>query len=136
MARERRRSKRYKLNTSFRFRIFLPSRPETVSPWLSAQLYDISEMGMRFLTDTVQSEGLHFFHPNTTTSEQGLLEIEIPSGDQTLTMRGRVVWYDRTPEDSAMTFQAGVEFEEMSRDLRKQIRDFIQEIIASADTAS
>ncbi len=60
---ERRRSKRFKLDPPTRFRIYLPSRLESVSSFLDARIYDISEDGLRLLTNLVQSEGLHILHP-------------------------------------------------------------------------
>ncbi len=131
MHRERRRSKRYQLIFPIRFRIYLPSRPETRSPYLPAQIHDLSENGMRFDTDTVQSEGLHILHPNTLVPEQCLLEIEITGSEDDFAVHGKVVWYDRNPEESPHAFQVGIEFLDRSRDMKKKIQQTIREQLAA-----
>lgn len=131
MHKERRRSKRYQLVFPVRFRIYLPSRPETKSPYLPAQIHDLSENGMRFHTDTVQSEGLHILHPNTVVPEQCLLEIEITGTEKAFTVHGKVVWYDKTPAESPHAFQVGIEFVDIDRDMKKQIQQTIREQLAA-----
>ncbi len=131
MDKERRRNKRYQLTFPIRFRIYLPSRPETKSPYLPAQLYDLSENGMRFHTDTVQSEGLHILHPNTLVPEQCLLEIEITGSEGNFAVHGKVIWYDSNPEESPHAFQVGIEFIDISRDMKKEIQQTIREQLAA-----
>ncbi len=125
MQTDRRRFKRHRLELPIKFRIYLPSRPDSSSTFLSAQIYDLSQSGMRLLTNVVQSGALHIFHPDPTTPEQSHLEIEIPDGDQTLTLTGRVVWYDRNTEDHPYSFRAGVEFLDIGPDDRKRIQSLI-----------
>jgi hypothetical protein len=124
---ERRRDTRYRVDLPARFRIFLPApgRPAS-SAFLAARVYDLSEHGVRLLSDQVQAGGLHILHPDYTTSERCLLEIEIPAEDATLVLQGKVVWYDRTPEGSDLAFQMGVEFLEVGAEVKKRIRRLFQ----------
>jgi hypothetical protein len=95
------------------------------SPFHSAQLYDLSQDGMRMLTDIVQSGSLHIFHPDLTASEQCHLEIEIPDEGQTLTLIGRAVWYDHDAGERAYTFRVGIEFVDIESEDRKRIQSLI-----------
>lgn len=67
------------------------------------------------------------FHPTTTTSEQCLLEIQIPCPDQDLTLRGKVVWYDRIDEQGPFLFRVGIQLLEHPKDLRRQIESSARE---------
>lgn len=87
---------------------------------------------MRFLTDTVRSRGLHILHPDTTTSEQCRLEIELSSGESSLTLHGQVVWYDRTNEGDPFAFQVGVRFSDLTKNLKKEIQQVIRRLNADA----
>ena len=130
MQKERRRTKRFQLDSPCRFRIYTPSRPETISPYLTAQIHDLSENGMRFHTDSVQSEGLHIFHPNAVVSEQCLLEIEIPGKEGPFTIHGKVIWYDRNPDEHPYAFQAGIEFVNLDREMKKKMQQTLREFLA------
>jgi c-di-GMP-binding flagellar brake protein YcgR len=123
---DRRRFKRHRLELPIQFRIYLPSRPDTSSQFLSAQIHDLSLSGMRLLTNTVQSGTLHIFHPDLTASEQAELEIEVPDGDQTLTLTGRVAWYDHNAEGHPYSFRAGVEFLDLAPEDRMRIQSLIK----------
>lgn len=123
---DRRRSKRYRLELPIQFRIYLPSRPDVSSAFLSARLYDLSQSGMRLLTDSVQSGSLHIFHPDLTATEQSRLEIELPDNEQTLTLVGRVVWYDSNAEEHPYAFRVGVEFVDPTPEDQKRILSLIQ----------
>ena len=122
---DRRRFKRHQLELPIKFRIYLPSRPDTSSTFLSAQLHDLSQSGMRLMTNIVQSGSLHIFHPDLTASEQSYLEIEVPDAEQTLTLIGRVVWYDQNTEEHPYSFRAGVEFVDIGSEDRKRIQSLI-----------
>jgi len=128
LSRERRRTKRFRADLPARFRIVPPSHPADASPFQSAHVQDLSEGGVRILTDTVRVEGLHILHPLVATSEQCLLEIEIPHDDPPLTVRGKVVWYDRAGEDTPFSFQAGVQFVDLSPDRKQEIRSLLQRL--------
>jgi Tfp pilus assembly protein PilZ len=119
-----------------KFRIYLPSRPDTSSTFLSAELHDLSQSGMRLMTNIVQSGPLHIFHPNPTASEQARLEIEIPDGDQTLTLIGRVVWYDQNPAEHPYSFRAGVEFVDIGSEDQTRIQSLIKRSLASTTSPS
>ena len=122
---ERRRSKRYRVDLPVQFRLYLPSRPETSSSMLAAQICDLSEHGIGLLTNTMEYEGLHFMAPDIQTSEQGRLEIRIPFGNEPLSLKGKAIWYVRNPENHAYLFRVGIEFQDLSRDLKERIRTFI-----------
>ncbi len=126
MQSDRRRFKRHRLELPIKFRIYLPSRPDTGSAFLSAQLHDLSQSGMRLMTNVVQSGPLHIFHPDPTASEQSLLEFEVPDGERTLTLTGRVVWYDRNTEEHPYSFRAGVEFVDLGAEDQKRIQSLIK----------
>jgi hypothetical protein len=119
-----------------KFRIYLPSRPDAGSTFHSAQLHDISQNGMRILTNVVQSGSLHIFHPDPTASEQSHLEIEVPDGDQTLTLTGKVVWYDRNPEEAPYSFRAGIEFVDIPSEDQKRIQSLIKRELSTPPTPS
>ena len=133
---DRRRFKRHQLELPIKFRIYLPSRPDTSSTFLSAQLHDLSQSGMRIMTNIVQSGSLHIFHPDPTTPEQSHLEIEVPDGEQTLTIIGRVVWYDQNTEDHPYSFRAGVEFVDIGSEDQKRIQSLIKRAQSTPSPAS
>jgi hypothetical protein len=119
-----------------KFRIYLPSRPDKSSTFLSAQLHNLSQSGMQLMTNIVQSGSLHIFHPDLTASEQAHLEIEIPEGAQTLTLIGRVVWYDRNTEEHPYSFRAGVEFVDIGSEGRMRIQSLIRREQSTPSPAS
>ena len=133
---DRRRFKRYQLELPVKFRIYLPSRPDVSSTFHSAQLHDISQSGMRFLTNVVQSGDLHIFHPDMTASEQSHLEIEVPDGEQTLTLTGKVVWYDRNTEEHPYSFRVGVEFVDTPSEDQERIQSLIKRELFTSPTPS
>jgi hypothetical protein len=132
-AKNRRRSKRHRIDRPVRFRMHLPSRPENPSPELPAQLYDISEHGLGLLTDSIEWEGLHMIDPNMQTSEKCILDVELPYDDELLTLRGRAVWYIRHPEGIPFVFRVGIEFEDITPALRTKIRNLISLHVSAAE---
>jgi hypothetical protein len=131
----RRRSKRHRIDRPVRFRMHLPSRPEDPSPELPAHLYDLSEHGLGLLTDSIEWEGLHMIDPNMQTSEKCILEVEIPFGDEALTLRGKAVWYIRHPEGIPFVFRVGVEFSAATPVQKKKISNLINLHVTAAEIA-
>ena len=123
---ERRRAIRYRIDLPARFRISLPGPRGRVSSSILSRVFDLSESGVRLLADQVQVDGLHVLYPNLTTSEHCLLEVEITGSETSLTLQGRVVWYDRTPEGTPFAFQMGVEFLELDKDRKKEVQRMIR----------
>lgn len=132
---ERRRSKRHRINRPVQFHLYLPSRPEQRSPALSAHLYDISVHGMGLLTDTIKWEDLHMIDPNMQTSEKCILEVEIPFDDEPLRIRGKAVWYIRHPEGIPFVFRVGVEFTDITPEIKRNIRNLINLHVTAAEIA-
>ncbi len=130
---ERRKSKRHRIDRPVQFRMHLPSRPEDLSPELPAQLYDISEHGLGLLTDSIEWEGLHMIDPNMQTSEKCILEVEIPYDDEPLRLRGKAVWYIRHPEGIPFVFRVGIEFDDVTPELRKNINNLINLHVTAAE---
>jgi len=130
---ERRRSKRHRIDLPVRFRMILPSLPENASPELTAHLYDISEHGLGLLTDVIQWEDLHMIDPNMQTSEKCVLEIEVPFDDEPLRLRGKAVWYIRHPEGIPFVFRVGVEFVDLTPELKKNVRTLINLYVTAAE---
>jgi hypothetical protein len=130
---ERRRSKRHRIDRPVRFRMYLPSRPGQPSPELSAQLYDISEHGLGLLTNSIECEGLHMIDPNMQTSEKCILEVEVPYDEEPLRLRGKAVWYIRHPEGIPFVFRVGVELVDVTPELRKNIRNLIGLHVTAAE---
>ena len=130
---ERRKSKRHRIDRPVRFRMHLPSRPEDLSPELPAQLYDISEHGLGLLTDSIEWEGLHMIDPNMQTSEKCILEVEIPYDDEPLRLRGKAVWYIRHPEGIPFVFRVGIEFDDVTPDLWENINNLITLHVTAAE---
>ncbi len=130
---ERRKSKRHRIDRPVQFRMHLPSRPEDLSPELPAQLYDISEHGLGLLTDSIEWEGLHMIDPNMQTSEKCILEVELPYDDEPLTLRGKAVWYIRHPEGIPFVFRVGIEFDNVTPELRKKINNLINLHVTAAE---
>jgi hypothetical protein len=91
---------------------------------------------MRLMTNIVQSGPLHIFPPDLTASEQAHLEIEVPDGEQTLTLIGRVVWYDQNTEGHPYSFRAGVEFVDTGAEDRMRIQSLIKRSLASRPSPS
>lgn len=91
---------------------------------------------MRIVTNVVQSGSLHIFHPDPSANEQSLLEIEIPDGDQTLTLTGKVVWYDRNPEEDPYSFRVGIEFVDITSEEQKRIQSLIKRAVSAPPTPS
>jgi Tfp pilus assembly protein PilZ len=131
--RERRQSRRDGLDLPVQFRIYLPSCPETASSFLPGQINDFSQDGLALLTNAIQSDRFHIFHPTPTTSEQCLLEIRIPNHGEDLTLRGKVIWYDRNAEEAPFMFRVGIQILDHTKDLRRQIEASIREHESTAD---
>jgi len=123
---DRRRFKRYRLELPLKFRLYLPSSPDVSSPFHSAQLYDLSQSGMRMLTNIVQSGSLHILHPETTAAEQCHLEIEVPDDERTLVMIGKVVWYDRNTEEHPYSFRVGIAFVDVGSENLQRLQSLIR----------
>jgi c-di-GMP-binding flagellar brake protein YcgR len=132
---ERRRSKRHRIDLPVRFRLYLPSRPERSSPQLKAHLYDLSEHGLGLLTDAIAWEGLHMIDPDMQTSEKCILEVEVPFDNDPLRLRGHAVWYIRHPEGIPFVFRVGVEFVDLTPALRRNIRTLIDLYASAAEIA-
>jgi hypothetical protein len=128
LPRELRRFKRYRADLPARFRIVLPSRPGNATAFHPAEINDLSEGGLRMLTDTVRLEDLHIFHPAPTTFEQSVLDIEIAGGEAPLRVFARVVWYDRTGEGSPFSFQAGVQFVDLTPEQREGVLGLLRDL--------
>lgn len=130
---DRRRSKRHRIDLPVRYRMYLPSRVENASPQLKAQLYDISEHGLGLLTDAIQWEGLHMVDPDMQTSEKCIVEVEVPYDEEPLRLQGRAVWYIRHPEGIPFVFRVGVEFVGLNPVLRKNIQNLINLYVTAAE---
>ncbi len=129
---DRRKAKRFLVDLPIRFRIYPPSRPDNISGTLDAHLFDLSEQGMRIFSNHVRSDNLHILSPNLTTSEQCLLQIEVPHEKESLTLHGRVVWYDRNAEQNPYSFQIGIEFINFTADTKEKLKALIQHSSAGA----
>jgi hypothetical protein len=121
LQKERRRFKRHRTDLPARFRIVLPSRPGDATAFYAARISDLSEGGLRMLTDTVRVDELHIFQPAPTTFEQSVLDIEIAGAEAPLTVCARVVWYDRAAEGSPFSFQAGVQFVDLTPEQKEAV---------------
>ena len=130
---ERRQSRRGELQVPVQFRIYLPSSPETASSFLPGQISDLSQHGLALLTNAIQSDRFHIFHPMPTTSEQCLLEIRIPNRGEDLSLHGKVIWYDRNAEEATFMFRVGIQLVDHTRELRKQIEASIKEHESGSD---
>jgi hypothetical protein len=115
-----------------KFLIYLPSHPETRSTLLSARLADLSQSGMRLMTNVVQHGSLHIVHPDPAMPEQPRLEIRVPDGEGTLALTGRVMWYDRNPGDHPYSFRVGVEFVDIGPQEQKRIQSLIHGVLTAA----
>jgi c-di-GMP-binding flagellar brake protein YcgR len=130
---DRRRSKRHRIDLPVRYRMYLPSRPENASPELKAQLYDISEHGLGLLTDAIQWEGLNMVDPDMQTSQKCIVEVEVPYDEEPLRLRGRAVWYIRHPEGIPFVFRVGVEFVGLTPELKNSVQNLINLYVAAAE---
>ena len=121
----RRRGHRYRLDLSNRFRIYVPSRVELSSPFLPARIYDLYEHGMGLLADAVEWKGLHILHFWPETIEQCLLEIQIPYRGEIITLKGKAAWYLQQENQEPHAFRIGIQFLDLTRELRALIRKII-----------
>jgi hypothetical protein len=80
------------------------------------------------LTNTVQVEGLHILQPTPSTSEQCVLDLETVNMDPPLILRAKVAWYDKTGAESPFSFQAGLQFVDLSRDQKQEVRNCIKHL--------
>ena len=124
-AKDRRRSKRHRIDLPVQFRMYLPSCPEKTSPELKAQLYDLSEHGLGLLTDAIECDDLHLVDPNMQTSEKSILEVVVPYDDDPLRLLGKAMWYIRHPEGIPFVFRVGVEFVGHTPEIKHRIRTLI-----------
>ena len=122
----RRRAKRHRVDMPARFRIYLPSQPEHSSTEISAQVIDLSRMGVGLLADSVENGGLHIMHPWPATSEQCLLEIQVLYGETPLTLQGKAAWYSQHEDkNEPFRFRIGIEFLDLTVELKERIRELI-----------
>ena len=121
----RRRDHRYPLDLAIQYRLYLPSRLDIFSPFFSARTYDLYEHGMGMLADAVGAEGFHILHSWPETLEQCLMEIQIPYRGKFITLKGKAVWYHQHPNDEQHSFRIGVQFLDLTKELRATIREII-----------
>jgi hypothetical protein len=122
---ERRRSKRFRVELPVQFRVFLRSRPEITTCYHPARLFDISEHGVGMLVQTVRFDGLNITRLDAKTSEECLLEIRIPFDPEPLALKGRMIWYIQTPEYDPFVMRVGVSLQDMDPDRQRKLRAFI-----------
>jgi hypothetical protein len=108
-----------------RFRIYLPSQPELTSTYLTAQVFDLSKLGIGLVADSVECGGLHIMHPWPAASEQCVLEIKILCDENPLTLQGKAVWYSQQEDEEPFRFRIGIELVDLTAELREGIRDLI-----------
>jgi len=126
LQKDRRRSKRYRMNMPARFRIYVPSRPENSSTEIPAQVIDLSRTGIGLLADSVENAGLHIMHPWPATSEQCLLEIQVVYGKTPLTLQGKAAWYSQHEDKKPFGFRIGIELLYLTVELKERIRELIE----------
>ncbi len=80
------------------------------------------------LTNTVRVQNLHILQPTLSSSEQCELDVETVDMDPPLTLRARVAWYDKAGEGSPFSFQAGLQFLELSGEQKQEIRNCVKRI--------
>lgn len=122
---DRRRTKRHRMDIPARFRIYLPSRPEHSSADISARVIDLSRMGIGLPAESVESGGLHIMHPWPATSEQCYLEIQVLHGKTPLTLHGKVAWYSQQEDKRPLGFRIGIELLNLSVELKERIRELL-----------
>ena len=122
---ERRESERHAIEARVRFRMVVPSMPEYASPFRSAEVCDVSVAGMSLLADCLSDHGLHVMIPYPGTMEQCLLEIELSSEPEPLTVQGRAKWFKATWERNPFAFRIGVQFTALTADGRAALQKWI-----------
>ena len=122
---DRRRSKRYRVELPVEFRVYLRDRPEVTTDFHPARLFDVSEHGIGMLVKTVQFDGLPAARLDAQMSEECLLEIRIPFDPQPLCVKGRMIWYIQTPQYDPYVLRVGVSLLEMGLEQKKRYQNFI-----------
>lgn len=135
LPKELRRAKRYRMDVPARIRIYVPSRPERRSPEISAQVVDLSTMGIGLLADSVEGGGLHIMHPWPATSEQCRLEVQILHGAAPLTLQGKAVWYCQLEDKKRFGFRMGIELTDLTVELQERIRELIAQKAGGAGSS-
>lgn len=122
---DRRRSRRYRVELPIEFRVYMRSRPEVTTRFHPARLFDISEHGVGMLVQTIRFEGLHITRLDAKASEECLLEIRIPFDPEPLVLTGKMVWYIQTPEFHPYVLRVGVSLLDMGLDRKRRLLSFI-----------
>jgi c-di-GMP-binding flagellar brake protein YcgR len=125
VAKDRRRSKRYRVDLPIKFRVYLRSRPEMTTDQISARLFDISEHGVGMLIKTLQFDTIHITKLDAQTSEECLLEIWIPFDPDPVVLKGKMVWYIQTPEHQPFVLRVGVSLMDQSPARTRKLKSFI-----------
>ena len=122
---DRRRSKRYRVELPVEFRVYLRSRPEVSTEFHPGRLFDVSEHGIGMLVKTVRFDGLPGARFGAQVSEECLLEIRVPLEPEPLSLKGRMLWHIQTPEYHPYVLRVGVSLLEMGSEQKKRYLDFI-----------
>ena len=125
VGKDRRRAKRYRVNLPVQFRILLRSRPDVSTSLFPASLFDLSELGLGLLIETMEFDGLHITKINSETSEEYLFEIHIPFGQEPILVSAKMVWYIQTADHHPFILRLGLSILDPSHELKKKIRNFI-----------
>jgi len=70
--------KYHPIDISVRFRFYRPSNPADGSAYFPARTEALSSKGIDLLTDTVGQRDYHILMPSMVSSEECLVEIELP----------------------------------------------------------
>jgi hypothetical protein len=123
---EQRRFKRTEYPLKVRFRIVKGENKNIFSRFIEGEVRDISLGGIFLQTDFLEVDGLHVYH-NSNTIYQNVLDIsiELPFGNDSIRVMGKVAWYDLASRRGKYQYDAGISFTEISEKHQKILNKFL-----------
>lgn len=123
---EQRRFRRIEYPLKARFRILKGENKNIFSRFIEGEVKDISLGGIFLQTDFLEADGLHVYH-NSNTIYQNVLDIniELPFGNDSIKVLGKVAWYDLASRRGKYQYDVGISFTEISEKHQKSLNKFM-----------
>ena len=123
---DRRKSARAPFRSVVKFRIVDSKNPAICSRIIQAKVLDISEEGLCIGTNTVQTDGLHVFHPTSPYKNKLEIEVELHPELPPLRTLAEVKWYSKVEDEVGWIYKMGVNWESLTESERKTLKSFLR----------